>query len=216
MKELVLIKPVGSKLEPYTTADRVAEYAGVQHRTINRLIQQHEKDLEEFGVLRFEIALPSPGSKGGRPEKAYYLNEQQATLLVTYLKNTAPVRRFKKNLVREFFKARQDLAHRRELREAGKPVQRELTDAIRDSGEGERMHGHAFNTYQNLIYKAAMGRNASQVKRERGAAKDSRAVDFLTSDELQAVEKKKRLVIGLLDEGFQYEAIRALLLREGT
>lgn len=68
MKELVLIKPVGSKLEPYTTADRVAEYAEIHHRTINRLIQQHEKDLEEFGVLRFEIALPPPGSKGGRPE----------------------------------------------------------------------------------------------------------------------------------------------------
>lgn len=215
MKELVLIKPVGSKLEPYTTADRVAEYAGIKHNTVNRLIQQHEKDLEEFGKVRFEIE-PLPNSKTGQSVKAYYLNEQQATLLITYLKNTAPVRRFKKNLVREFFKARQDLAHRRELREAGKPVQRELTDAIRDSGEGERMHGHAFNTYQNLIYKAALGRNASQVKRERGAAKDSRAVDFLTTDELQAVEKKKRLVIGLLDEGFQYEAIRALLLREGT
>lgn len=41
MPELVLIKPIGSRMEPYTTAALVAEYAQVQRKTINRLIQQH-------------------------------------------------------------------------------------------------------------------------------------------------------------------------------
>ncbi len=53
---LVLIKPIGSKMEPYTTADTVvAQYAQVRHKTVNELIRKHEKDLEEFGTLRFEM-----------------------------------------------------------------------------------------------------------------------------------------------------------------
>ena len=134
-----------------------------------------------------------------------------ATLFITYLQNTPPVRRFKKRLVHDFFAMREELTKRRTLREVGKPVQRELTDAIRDSGEAERMHGHAFNTYTNLIYRAALGQTAPQVKKARGAAKDARAVDFLTSDELRTVEKKKRLVTDLLDDGYSYEAIREIL-----
>lgn len=113
--------------------------------------------------------------------------------------------------VTKFRRMEKELATRHALREVGKPVQRELTDAIRDSGEAERMHGHAFNTYTNLIYRAALGQTAPQVKKARGAAKDARAVDFLTSDELRTVEKKKRLVTDLLDDGYSYEAIREIL-----
>lgn len=212
---LVLIKPIGSRMEPYTTADTVAQYAQVQTDTVSRLIRKHMKDLEEFGKVGFEIRLPAPGSKGGRPEKLYHLNEQQATLLITYLKNTAPVRRFKKALVRGFYEARQELAARHALREVGKPVQRELTDAIRDSGEAQRMHGHAFNTYTNLIYRAALGQTAPQIRKARNAPKDAHAVDYLTSDELRAVEKKKRLVTDLLDDGYSYEAIRSIVQPRG-
>lgn len=213
MNDLVLIKPIGSKLEPYTTTDKIAEFAQVQHATVNRLISKHKNDLELFGLVEFEIVAVE-AKRGVKYRKIYHLNEQQATLFITYLQNTPPVRRFKKRLVHDFFAMREELTKRRVLREVGKPTQRELTDAIRDSGEGERMHGHAFNTYQNLIYKAALGRNASQVRRERGAAKDARAVDFLQADELLAVAKKKRLVTDLLDEGLQYDEIRMLLIRE--
>ena len=213
MSDLVLIKPIGSKLEPYTTTDKIAEFAQVSHKAVNQLIRRHMKDLELFGTVEFDVEA-CPHKTGASIRKIYHLNEQQATLFITYLQNTPPVRRFKKRLVHDFFAMREELTKRRVLREVGKPTQRELTDAIRDSGEGERMHGHAFNTYQNLIYKAALGRNASQVKRERGAAKDARAVDFLQADELLAVAKKKRLVTDLLDEGLQYDEIRMLLIRE--
>ncbi len=40
---LVLIKPIGSKLEPYTTAATVAEYAQVQGDTVSRLIRKQRK-----------------------------------------------------------------------------------------------------------------------------------------------------------------------------
>ena len=93
--DLVLLKPIGSKLEPYTTADTVAQYAKVRHKTVNELIRKHFADLEEFGTLRFEMEAVER-ARGVKYAKVYHLNEQQATLLITYLKNTEPVRQFKK------------------------------------------------------------------------------------------------------------------------
>lgn len=117
--------------------------------------------------------------------------------------------------VTKFRRMEKELATRHALREVGKPVQRELTDAIRDSGEAQRMHGHAFNTYTNLIYRAALGQTAPQIRKARNAPKDAHAVDYLTSDELRAVEKKKRLVTDLLDDGYSYEAIRSIVHPKG-
>ena len=89
MNVLVFLNP--NTQEPFTTSDVIAEFAGIQHHTVTRLIQQHEADFKEFGILRFKIE----EIKGrGQPEKSYQLNEQQATLLITYLKNTPPVRQF--------------------------------------------------------------------------------------------------------------------------
>lgn len=208
---LVLIKPIGSRMEPYTTTDTVAQYAQVRTDTVSRLIRKHMKDLEEFGKVGFEIRLPAPGSKGGRPEKLYHLNEQQATLLITYLKNTAPVRRFKKALVREFFKARNELSRREIQRAIKTPVRRSLTDAIRDSGENERMHGHAYDAYTNLAYKAAIGRTAAQIRKSAGVDRRADVVPLMSAEELAEVTKREAQVATLLDCGMRYEAIREIM-----
>lgn len=213
---LVLIKPIGSKLEPYTTADAVAQYAKVRHKTVNELIRKHFADLEEFGTLQFEMEAVER-ARGVKYAKVYHLNEQQATLLITYLKNTEPVRRFKKALVRGFFEARQELSRREVQRAVKAPVRRSLTDAIRDSGEAERMKGYAYNTYTNLIYKAVTGKNAVQLRKKRGAACGADVVGLLTADELAEVTKREAQVCALLDCGMKYEAIRDIVRpREAT
>jgi phage regulator Rha-like protein len=56
----------------------------------------------------FKIHKPLKGSSGGRPEKIYFLNEQQATLLLTYLRNSKIVREFKKALVKEFYRLKEE------------------------------------------------------------------------------------------------------------
>ena len=208
---LVLFKPIGSRIEPYTTADAVAEWTHIKQETIDHLIRKHKSDLEEFGVLGFEIRLPLAGSKGGRPEKLYHLNEQQATLLITYLKNTEPVRRFKKTLVRGFFNARQELARREVQRAVKLPVRRSLTDAIRDSGENERFHGHAFAAYTNLIYKAVTGRSASKIRKDAGLPRGADVVPLLSADTLALVTRREAQVATLLDCGMRYEGIKTVL-----
>lgn len=208
---LVLIKPIGSHMEPYTTADTVAEYAQVKHKTVNELIRKHENDLKEFGLLAFEMEAVER-ERGIKYAKVYHLNEQQATLLITYLRNTEPVRRFKKALVRGFFEARQELARREVQRAIKAPVHRTLTDAIRDSGENDRMYGHAFAAYSNLIYKAVTGRTAAQMRKDAGLPKGADVVPLLSSDTLALVTRRENQVAALLDCGMTYDAIRAVLL----
>lgn len=85
----------------------VADNVGYNHENIARLINKHKKDFEEFGVVGFEIRAVSEEklkiSPDSKPTKTYYLNEQQATLLMTYLQNTNIVREFKKALVKAFY-----------------------------------------------------------------------------------------------------------------
>lgn len=80
--------------EPYTTDEIIAAYSGNSLHAVKSIIYNYKRDLEEIGVLSFEMTKPNKGTKGGRPTKTYKLNEQQATLLMTYLGNTPKVRAF--------------------------------------------------------------------------------------------------------------------------
>lgn len=92
-----LVFPAPNTEEPFTTSEVISECAGVQHHTVTRLIQQHESDFREFGSLRFEIEVRKR-EVGATTAKKYKLNEQQATLLLTFLRNTPTVIAFKKEL----------------------------------------------------------------------------------------------------------------------
>ena len=64
------------------------------------LVRKYLSDLEEFGQVDFKSTRPD---RGGHPVEVASLNEQQATLLLTYMRNSEIVRAFKKRLVRAFF-----------------------------------------------------------------------------------------------------------------
>ena len=89
----------------------IAEHTEIQEKSVSRIIRKHTIDFEEFGVIGFEIQAPSEEklkiSPDSKPTKTYYLNEQQATLLMTYLSNTPKVVEFKKALVKEFYHLKQ-------------------------------------------------------------------------------------------------------------
>ena len=87
----------------------IAQNTDNEVSSVKRLIDNHLSDFEEFGVLGFEIVKPLNTELGGRPSKIYYLNEPQATLLLTYLQNTSIVREFKKALIKEFYQIKKDL-----------------------------------------------------------------------------------------------------------
>lgn len=206
MNSLVFLEPNKIDAVPFTTSAVIAEYALVQHHTITRLIQKYESDFECFGILRFQIE----EIKGrGQPQKRYRLNEEQATLLVTYLKNTEPVRRFKTELVRQFYLMRTELQKRQIAKLDRKPIRRELTDTI----QNDPNHGKwDYKIFTDLAYKTVTGKNAAQIRKERGAGKKDTASDYMTAEELTAITRLEYQMAALKDLGMNYQQIKMLLL----
>ncbi len=89
------------------SSEAVAAGVGAEHRSVLQLIGTHEGSLERFGTLAFEMR-PLPG--GGNPVRVAHLTEPQVTLLMTFMKNSAPVVAFKVAVVEEFYRMRQALA----------------------------------------------------------------------------------------------------------
>ena len=209
MNDLVFLAP--NTQEPFTTSDVIAEHAGVRHHAVQQMIQKHESDFRTFGVIAFQMRKPPSGSKGGRPETIYHLNEQQATLLMTYLKNTAQVRAFKKELVRQFYAMRFELYKVQAAKMERRPVRASMTDAIKalpDSPHKAMKYGQ----YTNLAYLLALGKTASQVRRERGAKKRANASDYLTAEEISLVAEIENKIGVLIGIGMNYQEVKASLM----
>lgn len=93
---------VGADNTPTTTTLIIAEGTSVQHASVIKLVRQNVSALEEFGRVRFEIR-PFETAGGTQTREIAVLNEQQATLLFTFMKNTKIVKAFKIALVKAFY-----------------------------------------------------------------------------------------------------------------
>lgn len=201
------------KEDLYTTSDVIAKFAGVQHHTITRLIQQHEEDFKDFGLVRFQIeAVKREGARGTKYIKHYELNEQQATLLMTYLKNTPNVRAFKKELVRQFFAMREELNRAKVSHAAKNTIRRAMTDALNEHIPDGPHKGHQIGNYTDLTYKLVFGKSAKKMREERGLKKKESVVPYMTSAEMDAVAKAEELVAVLTDMGLSYHQVKDCLL----
>ena len=128
MEKIVLLK--GNDI--FTDSLVISRGTGVAHRKLKESIRKNQNVIERFGKLSTPYQAESTG---GRPEEYYLLNEEQATFLITLLKNTEKVVEFKANLVSEFYKMRRFILERQtqtwvETRKAGKLTRRAETDTI--------------------------------------------------------------------------------------
>lgn len=89
----------------YADSRVIADGFGLEHRSVYRLILSHKKQLESFGLLRFQIAKP----KTGRPQSYALLNEEQALLLLTYTRSNQETDYFRQKLISQFTKMRKAL-----------------------------------------------------------------------------------------------------------
>ncbi|EHD83886.1 phage protein, regulator, Rha family [Streptococcus pneumoniae GA07643] len=192
------------KKEPYTTSEIIAECAEVQHHTITRLIRENKADFEELGILGFKI---HKLDTRGQPKKSYILNEQQATFLITYLKNTETVRQFKLNLVKAFFEMREELSEIRLQRALEKPKRKTLHDSIETWPNAPK---HAHSTMNNLLLKAVTDMNAKQLREERGGYN---GIDSLTSEELEQYQAFEDMAIAMIELKMSYQEIKTMMFR---
>lgn len=105
MKSLIQI--VSS--EPKVSHVVIAENTDNKQKNIQDMIVRNLSDFQEFGVLEFEIQKVRNSAGAINEQKTFWLNEAQATLLMTYLRNSEVVKTFKKNLVKAFFMMKEKL-----------------------------------------------------------------------------------------------------------
>lgn len=210
MNDLVFLDPNRLDAIPFTTSKVIAEVTGMNHRRVKDAIRKHESTFLEFGLLgAYETE-----SSGGRPEEIVKLNEEQATFLMTLLKNTPTVVAFKKELVRQFYAMRRELVSRQVNRAKMLPTRRDLTDAIRDCIPESPHKVMWYKHYTDLAYRAAFGMSAAQLRKTRNAPKGSVAADYLTAEEMDNVVRITKQIGVLVEMRMDYQQIKRMLLQQ--
>jgi len=94
--------------EPRASSEIIAHGVKQGHRGVMQLIRNYLSSFEEFGKVQFETRL----NRRGSPTEFVMLNEQQATLLIAFMRNSPEVIQFKIALIKEFYRMRDELGRR--------------------------------------------------------------------------------------------------------
>lgn len=150
MNELVEVK--GNDV--FTNSKIIAQGTENQHESVSAIIQKYWNDIEDFGRIEFSD-LKSGNLKGGRPERVYRLNEEQATFVLTLMRNNKIVVKFKKELVRQFYAMRRFIFERQsqgwlQTREQGKLTRKAETNILKRLAEYAKEQGYSHK--DELLY----------------------------------------------------------------
>lgn len=185
----------------------VAETFGKGHDKVMRDIRELGCS-SEFNVANFG-EIDYVDSKNRR-QKAYAMTRDGFTLLAMGYTGELAMK-FKEAYIKQFNAMEKALRGKLIEREKGIAVRQALTKAIQQSAENERMHGHAYSTYTNCIYKALFGMDASQLREKYSIGKKDNLRDYFSGEELCSVESMERLVSGLVDLGWEYDKIKGFI-----
>ncbi|EOC1425734.1 Rha family transcriptional regulator [Cronobacter dublinensis] len=206
--QLVEIK----KLDLVTNTDAIAKGVGRDHDTIIKLVDRNKSDIEEFGRVGFEIrTLETNGGK--QKQRVALLNEQQTTLLITYMRNNEVVRAFKKRLVSEFFSMRGELAKKKMDRNAARLEYKPMTDAIKHEREsqGKQIAPHHFSNEADLINRIALGMTSAKFRVHHEIGKKEPIRDYLTPEQIHCITELQRANTVFITMGWDFEQRKASL-----
>ncbi|EGX6871083.1 phage regulatory protein [Campylobacter coli] len=139
-----------------TDQNKISTISKVDINSIQRLIRNYKQDLECFGELGFELQKIAKTNK-----KIYYLNEQQATLLLTYMKNSESVRNAKKVLVFAFYQMKEKL----------RSLEQEQEKARFKTLSDENLRLNSLNHHQKIGYKSQLAQQKEKYENEIKALK---------------------------------------------
>ena len=119
---------------PVTTSEVIATALDKEHKDVLALAKKYQADLNEFGLASFKTNHVKRGFGDKAQEKEIViLNEQQATLLITYMRNSDKVRKFKIALVKAFFEMREQIQEKKTSQLLEQAYQRGLLENRRSS-----------------------------------------------------------------------------------
>ena len=182
------------------------------HKNILRDIRQLECS-DEFRRLNFEQTEYLTEQNHKQP--MYYMTRDGFTILVMGYTGEKAMQ-FKEAYIKQFNAMEKTLQGKLIEREKGIAVRQSLTKALQQSTENERMHGHAYSTYTNCIYKVLFGKNTKQLREEFGIGQKENLRDYLSEEQLRAIQSMECLVSGLVDCGWGYDQIREFIQKNHT
>ncbi|EAI8666163.1 phage regulatory protein [Campylobacter coli] len=139
-----------------TDQNKISTISKVDINSIQRLIRNYKQDLECFEELGFELQKIAKTNK-----KIYYLNEQQATLLLTYMKNSESVRNAKKVLVFAFYQMKEKL----------RSLEQEQEKARFKTLSDENLRLNSLNHHQKIGYKSQLAQQKEHYENKIKALK---------------------------------------------
>lgn len=190
----------------------VAETFGKEHKNVLKDIRELNCS-EEFGRLNFEPT--DYVDEHNRKQPMYYITRDGFTLLAMGYTGEKAMK-FKEAYIKQFNAMERMLQGKLIEREKGIAVRQSLTKALQLSAENERMHGHAYSTYTNCIYKVLFGMNANKLREHYGISKKDNLRDCFSAEELRAVQSMECMVSGLVDCGWGYDKIKAFIAETNT
>lgn len=209
---LVEITKVGREERPCVTSLDVAETFGKRHdhvlRDIRELDCSKEFNLSNFGEIKYK-------DSKNRKQTAIVMTRDGFTLLVMGY-NGKLAMKFKEAYIKQFNAMESVLRKKMIARERGRASREFLTDSIQQSEEDERMHGHAYSTYTNCIYKVLFGKSAAQLRMDYGIGRTDNLRDCFSPEDLAAVDSMEHLVSGLVACGWEYGRIKDFIEQTNT
>ena len=185
----------------------IAETFEKRHDDVLKSIRNLECS-EEFRLRNF--AESSYTNSQNKKQPMYYVTRDGFTLLAMGYTGEKAMK-FKEAYIKQFNAMERMLQGKLIEREKGIAVRQSLTKALQLSAENERMHGHAYSTYTNCIYKVLFGMNANKLREHYGISKKDNLRDCFSAEELRAVQSMECMVSGLIDCGWGYDKIKAFI-----
>lgn len=187
----------------------IAETFGKEHRRVLQDIREIGCS-EEFRLHNF-VQSSYENSQGKQQPMFFVTRDGFVLLAMGYTGELAM--RFKEVYIKQFNAMENALRGKLIEREKGIAVRQALTKALQQSTENERMHGHAYSTYTNVIYKVLFGMNAAQLREKYQIKASDNLRDCFTQEELRAIQSMECLVSGLVDCGWEYTAVKNFITK---
>lgn len=177
----------------FTNSKVIADGTGNQHHAVQQIISKYEDDIKDFGAVAFEMrVLKHENGKGSTKQKVYFLNEEQATFVITLLRNSKVVVKFKKELVRQFYAMRRFLVEKQsqlwtETRIANKENRLKETDVIKLLQDYAKEQGSKNSDKLYMVY-TKLAKNVVGGKRDSVSVSELNNITLVESIILQTIQ----------------------------
>lgn len=206
---LVEIAKINHEERTVVSSLDIAKTFGKEHRRVLQDIREIGCS-EEFRLHNF-VQSSYENSQGKQQPMFLVTRDGFVLLAMGYTGELAM--RFKEAYIKQFNAMESALRGKLIEREKGIAVRQALTKALQQSTENERMHGHAYSTYTNVIYKVLFGMNAAQLREKYQIKASDNLRDCFTQEELRAIQSMECLVSGLVDCGWEYTAVKDFITK---